>query len=134
MWSHYTDGHKGVCLLYRFPESFLLDKRNKILGVDKVRYDSDALTNWLKTGAIDPSDPEEFVVELTKIFLTSKSPAWKYEDEVRIIRSEHGRFAIPGSFLEQNMLRPSDPGVGDTSNIQARRRPLRLHAAVPNGA
>jgi hypothetical protein len=24
LWSHYADGHRGVCLLYRFPESFLV--------------------------------------------------------------------------------------------------------------
>jgi hypothetical protein len=24
LWSHYADEHKGVCLLYRFPESFIL--------------------------------------------------------------------------------------------------------------
>ncbi|MES2356693.1 MAG: hypothetical protein V4568_20305, partial [Pseudomonadota bacterium] len=41
------------------------------------------------------------VIELTKIYLTAKNPAWIYEKEARIIRSEHGVLDIPHGFLEQ---------------------------------
>lgn len=98
LWSHYADEHRGVCLLYRFPESFLNDKRNTF-GVDKVRYDDDALTDWLRHEA--PMELKQFVIELAKIYLTAKSPAWKYENEARIIRQEHGFLDIPVGFLAQ---------------------------------
>jgi hypothetical protein len=99
LWSHYADEHKGLCLLYRFPESFLLDKQNEVLGVDKVKYADDALTDWLKTNA--PLEMGNFTSELLKIYLTAKSNAWQYENEARIIRLEHGLFDIPSGLLEQ---------------------------------
>ncbi len=99
MWSHYADEHKGVCLLYRFPESFFLAPQNKIFGVDKVKYRDDALTDWLKNEA--PMDLLKFVQDLAKLYLTAKSPAWSYESEARVIREEHGFIDIPFGFLEQ---------------------------------
>ena len=99
LWSHYADEHRGVCLLYRFPMVYLDDPKT-IFGASEVRYENDALTNWLSNSTIAPEDVG-FVGELTKIFLTSKNPAWKYEKEARIIRSEHGVFDIPQGFLIQ---------------------------------
>lgn len=99
LWSHYADQHYGLCLLYRFPESFLLDPKNDVIGVAKVEYADDALTDWLRTSA--PLEMGQFVTELIKVYLTAKSPAWKYENEARIIRTEHGLFNIPFGFLEQ---------------------------------
>ncbi|OGA40479.1 MAG: hypothetical protein A3G24_16105 [Betaproteobacteria bacterium RIFCSPLOWO2_12_FULL_62_13] len=99
MWSHYADEHRGVCLLYRFPESFFLAPQNKIFGVDKVKYSDDALTDWLKNEA--PMELNKFVPELIKIYLTAKSPAWHCESEARVIRKEHGFIDIPFGFLEQ---------------------------------
>lgn len=99
LWSHYADSHKGVCLLYRFPLAFLNDSKN-IVGVDTVKYESDILTNWLQNSSIEPS-AREFVTELTKIYLTAKSPSWSYEQEARIIRPRVGTLAIPYGTLEQ---------------------------------
>lgn len=98
MWSHYADKHKGLCLSYRFPESFFLDPQNKVFVWGKVKYTDDALTDWLKTDA-----PLEFdnLNPLIEIYLTAKSPAWKYEGEARIIREEHGPLIIPFGYLEQ---------------------------------
>lgn len=100
LWSHYADDHKGVCLLYRFTEDFLNDQKNQILGVDKIKYGSNILTDWLANGPSDPSS-DEFVIELTKIYLTAKGPAWHYENEARIIRFKHGAWNIPTHCLEQ---------------------------------
>ncbi len=99
LWSHYADEHKGLCLLYRFPESFLLNQQNKLLGWDMVKYADDALTDWLKTDA--PLEMGNFISELLKVYLTAKSNAWQYENEARIIRLEHGLLGIPSGFLEQ---------------------------------
>lgn len=99
MWSHYADEHRGVCLLYRFPESFFLAPENRIFGVDRVKYLHDALTDWLKNEA--PMELNQFVPELIKIYLTAKSPAWSYESEARVIRKDHGFIDIPFGLLEQ---------------------------------
>jgi len=42
-----------------------------------------------------------FVRELLKKYLTVKGLAWRYENEARIIRFEHGLLSIPGNFLRQ---------------------------------
>jgi len=99
MWSHYADEHRGVCLLYRFPESFFLDAKNNIFGVDKVRYCDDSLTDWLTNDA--PMELIKFLSEFPKIYLTAKSPAWRYEGEARVIRTDEGLLNIPCGFLEQ---------------------------------
>ena len=95
LWSHYADQHKGVCLLYRIPESFLLNRSNKIIGVDKVTYGDERIMKYLADGAT--MEVNEFI----KMYLTTKSPSWQYEVEARIIREERGLLRIPGEFLEQ---------------------------------
>lgn len=44
MWAHYTDSHKGVCLLYRFPGSFVTEEHNNFIGLTDVEYGTNALT------------------------------------------------------------------------------------------
>lgn len=99
MWSHYANDHKGVCLRYDFPESFL-NNEDEILGVSKVSYDSDAITNWL-TNHIDlfDTDHKAFITTLLQTLLTSKAPSWNYEKESRIIRPVTGLFEIPRETL-----------------------------------
>lgn len=99
LWSHYADDHKGVSLLYRFTENFLINPE-EIIGVDEVQYEDDVLTNWLITTPIQPRE-YKFFIELVKVFLTVKNPAWKYEKEVRIIRPTDGSWGIPHGCLEQ---------------------------------
>ncbi len=99
MWAHYADRHKGVCLLYRFTESFLIDRKNNIFGVDTVQYIDDPFTNWLRDKA--PQEMRAFIEGLVRISLTAKSPPWIYEHEARIIRGQHGLLNIPSRSLEQ---------------------------------
>ncbi len=98
LWSHYADGHKGVCLLYRFTEDFL-NNPEEIIGVSEVKYGVDILTDWLANSEILPN--QDFVTELIKVILTAKSTAWRNEKEVRIIRPSSGNFTIPHGCLEQ---------------------------------
>jgi hypothetical protein len=83
LWSHYADHHKGVCVLYKIPESFILDKKNKFIGISKVNYGSDSIMSVLTTKTT--VSPFEFIPELIKNYLTTKSPSWAYECEARII-------------------------------------------------
>lgn len=102
MWSHYGCDHKGVAVTYEFSEEFILDPENRIFGISGMSYEKDSLTNWFISIADKlPIDFDEFVPELAKRILTSKSPAWHYEREVRIIRLDRGSFKIPKSCIKQ---------------------------------
>jgi len=101
LWSHYADDHKGVCVLYEMPTEFLDDEEN-ILGVSRVTYEQDSLTNWFKALASKlPVSDYSFITELLKRVLTAKSPPWHYECEVRIMRPTAGPFEIDKSFIKQ---------------------------------
>lgn len=101
LWSHYADEHRGVCLLYRFPESSLLDPENMIIGAAQVNYEDNTLSNWLEKNNAPMMGLMKFLDGLARIYLTTKSPAWQYENESRIIRKQQGLFGIPMGFLEQ---------------------------------
>ena len=74
MWSHYTDGHKGFCLVFnRTEDNFLSDAK-------EVNYPEDDKYPDL----IWPKSIEGFVQFATTIVLT-KSKHWKYEEEWRKI-------------------------------------------------
>lgn len=112
-WSHYADNHKGVCLLYEMPESFLDDEDN-ILGVSEVTYVPNSLTEWFTELAKRlPVTKKELITKLLIRILTAKSPPWRYEGEARIIRPEHGAFNIDKSFLRQICfgLHATDEGI-----------------------
>ena len=100
MWSHYAENHKGVCLLYEFSESFFSGATDRIIGVSKATYINNFFTEWVET---TPSieDSENFIFELTKIYLTVKSELWAYEDEVRILSFSEGPLALPQGCLKQ---------------------------------
>lgn len=66
LWSHYSDGHRGIAIGFTINES--------IYKVEKVEY------NGLKNFTEFPNKPED----LKSIFL-NKIKDWKYEDEYRII-------------------------------------------------
>lgn len=103
-WAHYADAHKGVRLLYRIPQSFINDRshdwdnQKELFGLLEVNYKDDVLTNWLAETKLAVTD---FISGLAKCYFAAKSPAWKYEREVRIIRKEHGYLKIPLGCLEE---------------------------------
>jgi hypothetical protein len=99
LWSHYADEHRGVCLVYRFPESFILDPKLRLTAGGEVKYISEPLTEWLKN---TPMSMEQNVLkELIHICLKTKSPGWRYEKEARLIRREPGIFNISGKFITE---------------------------------
>jgi hypothetical protein len=83
-----------------FPESFFIDKANRIVGVSEVKYDNGFLTNWIETTPFI-EDTDNFVLELTKVYLTLKSKPWEYEQEVRILCFSAGPMRLPRSSLKQ---------------------------------
>jgi hypothetical protein len=60
------------------------------------------LTNWFKEKARQfRRANDEFFIELAKIYFTSKSHAWSYEKETRIISQKPGSLKIEKSFIKQ---------------------------------
>ena len=101
LWAHYANDHKGACIMYEFPESFLNDEDN-ILGTSRVIYDPNSLTEWfVQLGLKLPITDKELITSLLIRVLTAKSPPWVYEREVRIIRPEHGLFKIVQQYITQ---------------------------------
>jgi hypothetical protein len=120
LWAHYADNHKGLCILYEIPFSFLDDPKN-IIGISPVTYKENSLTEWFNSSECQDSinkwlqcinrrlrapyqiddDGLLDVEEILKKVLTIKSPPWEYESEVRIIRVGWGPFAVSKSFVKQ---------------------------------
>jgi len=118
LWSHYGDSHKGMCILYEFPMEFLDDEDN-ILGVSKVTYEPDALTEWFRDLAARlPVSDKDLIIGLLQRVLTAKSPRWKYENEARIIRPQAGPYEIEKSFVKQICfgLQASDDNIGNVKD------------------
>lgn len=103
LWSHYAREHKGLCLTYNFPESFLEDTSNEITGAVPVEYGTNPLTDWFieNTPVNGKPDFEEFTHGVIKKVLTIKSCCWDYEKEIRIIRKKRSTLDIPRDFLRQ---------------------------------
>lgn len=76
MWSHYANGHTGVCLEYSTSNS-------KLFGceITKIEYAEDYPFF---------SNRDEINMEWTKKFISTKSKRWEYEKEWRIFYKEHG--------------------------------------------
>jgi len=101
MWSHYADNHRGVCLTYGFPKSFFDETINEILGIVRVDYGPDPLSDWFLR-VFDQSMPfDGFVRSLIKKAFTVKAELWRYEQEVRIVRKSAGVQVIDKQFLKQ---------------------------------
>ena len=101
MWSHYADEHKGLAILYDFPEAYLDDGKT-FIGTVEVTYEENSLTNWfLKMAKKLPTQLEELSIELAKIYLAVKSPDWQYEKEARIIKHEPGPLEIQKDYIKQ---------------------------------
>ena len=136
LWSHYADNHKGVCVLYEMPMEFLDDEDN-ILGVTKVAYGQDTLTEWFKTLAPNlPVSHKYLITELLKVVLTAKSPPWQYEGEVRIIRPSSGFFKIDKSFVKQICfgLQSTDEDIEKVkSAIKGYKSKIALYRAIRGG-
>lgn len=88
-WSHYADGHHGLCLGFDVPDTLL---RRVTYHKNRISIDLSALKSGLPSA----------MRELEKL-LTAKYAHWQYEDEVRSFvsfsqcRSERGRHFLPFS-------------------------------------
>lgn len=103
MWAHYANNHRGVNLLYKIPEQFIIDQRNRIIGLAPTEYGESPLRVWFKEVAPTMGKPGsvEMGVSLSKKLFTVKGKHWEYEQEIRVIREQAGLLTIPRNFLVQ---------------------------------
>jgi Protein of unknown function (DUF2971) len=88
MWSHYADQFQGVCLALdpsafdngTQPGGITVEYPPERRGLPASFYDS-----YLSIGRSPSADEEAKLRQSFIDFLTTKSPAWKYEKEVRMI-------------------------------------------------
>lgn len=103
MWSHYTKNHTGLCLTYEIPSEFILNNSPPLLGWGEVKYGNDEIKNFFLTLNRNNGDDEfkSFIEPLVTAIMCTKSKAWGYEQEFRIIKSEPGKLDINRDWLKQ---------------------------------
>lgn len=92
MWSHYGDEHRGVCLAYKLPDTFIDHTLGEVIGSHPVEYGSDPITNWFIEFSKTTEKPPlgEFITSLVVKLLISKDECWKEENEGRVISKTQG--------------------------------------------
>ena len=87
LWSHYADKHKGMCLGFDVPHSYLMEMtysgKRLLLSVE----------NEMKKLKLD----EEFM----KTILRTKYKDWKYEDEVRLFLNLEEKDRETGHYFKE---------------------------------
>jgi Protein of unknown function (DUF2971) len=101
MWSHYADHHRGVCLHYRIPSSFIDYDKNGIIGISSVFYGQNVLTEALIAMAPDLHNLNQLTLvrEIMPRLFTAKGEDWSVENEIRIVRKTPGQLLIDRKFL-----------------------------------
>lgn len=70
--------------------------------MSEVYYTKNRLKEWfIRIANQFPIKDDDLAIELAKIIFTSKSPNWKYEKEVRIIRQKPGLLKIEKDFIKE---------------------------------
>lgn len=98
LWSHYASDHKGVCVTYQVPYSFV----DTLIGVSAVKYGAEKLLDALRS--LDLSTKPDFESRIKPVitsFLTTKAEQWSYEKEVRFISFEPGLVKFESDWLRQ---------------------------------
>jgi hypothetical protein len=135
MWSYYSSGHTGYCLVYQFPERWQyknIEGNEARLAPVPVEYCDDY-------PSIDPefdrNDPAQCLAVMKACLLT-KSTAWSWEKERRCVRinTRPGHQQMPDSALKALILgariraKDSDLLCG---LAKARRNPPAIIRALP---
>lgn len=98
MWSHYADGHRGIC--FEFDSWALWGGNNELQRID-VKYRSEPPFVTLRNEVLDllasrgsatpfGHEPERRAKRFVDAAVTTKSMSWVYEQEHRIIRAVQG--------------------------------------------
>ena len=88
MWSHYSDSHKGICLIFDYSKDIHFFNPFDILYTNEYPDIHDKLKKD----------------ELIKKLIYTKSDNWRYEREVRSIKSGCGTYKFDSSLLKGIIL------------------------------
>jgi hypothetical protein len=128
MWSHYADGHAGICVgidKVWFDDFIEREwKPNKLIGGAQVSYKEqpdfhEVVARYAKREAGGREIiTDHMFVDIVMPVLRTKSEHWRYEQEYRIIRREPGVVSIPGEAIKEVIVgkRISE---GDYALVQA---------------
>jgi hypothetical protein len=89
LWVHYANSHHGFCIEYELDE-IILDKSKTLIfpQILEIEYNKEPPRYSLE-------DMENITEkQLSKILIGTKSSAWKYEKEIRILFRENGEQEI----------------------------------------
>ena len=103
MWSHYADEHRGICLTYEIPRSYIDENVDNIMGITDVDYNN-TLSDWFLNEVptlVKITSFEEYAKTLLKKALTVKAKEWSYEEEVRFLRRSAGVQTIDKRYLKE---------------------------------
>ncbi|EOX4831356.1 DUF2971 domain-containing protein [Vibrio alginolyticus] len=110
MWSHYTDGLRGFCLVFdkeRLLRSFW--ENDYKLRPSEVEYQDAPLTISVTDFTnsryfLNQSDNDDLIEKVTRT-ISMKSKSWSYEQELRLLSLEkHGGHCYEPSVLEQIVI------------------------------
>ena len=79
MWSHYSDHHRGICIVYSV-------RNEAICNLHKVKYGSSRLVQASDVSAMLDGD-NVARVKVDEAVLLQKAVGWQYEEEWRLIGS-----------------------------------------------
>lgn len=96
LWSHYAADHKGVCVTYQIPYTFV----DSLIGCSGVSYGEVKLLDAIRKLDLSTTD-REARLDVVKCFLTTKAEQWAYEKEVRFISFQPGSVQFERSWLRQ---------------------------------
>ena len=116
LWSHYAHNHIGFCAGFQFSEALTTHRGpHGIIGATDVGYStSNPFVEFFEEIASSGNVPpwEEVWPTLLSVGMAVKADAWRYEEEVRILRSEPGTVPFSATELTEivfglNMPSPS---------------------------
>ncbi len=104
LWGHYADGHKGFCLEFDTNSKYFVEKLNEVNYSGKLPIFSPLA---LFRNEFDLQDPG---LKILQDVLCTKSKAWEYEEEWRLLHNEadkefgYGVSALTGIYFGARML------------------------------
>ena len=111
MWSHYADGHAGICV--GIDDGWFTDfieqewETNKLIGGTPVSYKEqpdfhDVVAKYVEREASGKSIVlDHMFVDIVMPVLRTKSEGWRYEQEYRVIRREPGIVQVPEEAIKE---------------------------------
>src|SRR5262249_23664427 len=84
MWSHYADSHRGFVIGFDEKHPYFAARNEFEFGLQKVTYANRRYMLDLQRAAND--DDQAFIDDFVRNVILTKSDAWAYEKEWRLVR------------------------------------------------